>query len=177
MNQISKHLSEVSEAMSFLDMVNIQAAVNILKRVKMEGAAVYLIGNGGSAATCSHFANDLVKMCHIRAYSIPDMTVLTLAMGNDGEWFGMFYDTIRRLKQPRDIVIAITCSGESENITSVLYELINSDRILLTGPADDSSALRTEPDVVIKAMAQDITIQEDIHLMVCHAICKELMYG
>lgn len=176
MNQIQKHLSEVDEAMSMLDVENIKTAVKILKEVKTEDAAVYLVGNGGSAATCSHFANDLVKACGIRAYSIPDMTSLTLAYGNDNNWDFMFYDVIRHLKKSNyDVVFAITCSGNSRNIVEAMN--FKFDVILLTGPSEDSFALKLNPSVAIKAMAQEITVVEDVHLMVCHAIIKELMYG
>jgi phosphoheptose isomerase len=78
--------------------------------------------------------------------------------------------------KPEDVLIAITCSGESVNVVHALE--IRNTKILLTGPAEDSAAiLFTKPDIIIRAMAQEITVQEDIHSIVCHAIARGLMDG
>ena len=174
MNITSKHLMQIEEAMDLLDTNEVNMAISALKLIRARGGSVYLVGNGGSAATCSHFANDLTKMGKMVAYSVPDMTPLTLAHGNDNGWSVMFSNVLRRMMKPEDVLIAITCSGESVNVVHALE--IRNTRILLTGP-EDSSAVFTQPDIIIRAMAQEITVMEDIHSIICHAIARGLMDG
>ena len=84
------YFAEVSEALSKLDQDQIKKAVDILRIAKDVDSFVWILGNGGSAATASHFANDLLKMAGIRAIAIPDMTPTVTAYGNDNGWENMF---------------------------------------------------------------------------------------
>lgn len=174
MNEVNHHLDLVAEAMSFTDVEAIAAVSRELKAVREARGNVWIVGNGGSAATASHLANDLVKMCKMRAFSVPDMTSVLMAYGNDNGWRYMFRDTIKAYLKPGDCIIGITCSGESTNVILAL-ELKADSRILLTGPLDDSVAVMTRPNHILYAMAQDITVMEDIHMIMCHAIVKGVM--
>ena len=173
MDKIGKHLSEVGEAMTLLDRNSVDVACLALKMAKAKSASVYLVGNGGSAATCAHFANDLVKMCHIKAYSLADMTPLVTAHGNDDGWKYMFSHSLHNLMHEDDVIVAISYSGNSDNVVEALG--LGVIRILMTGPSGLSAAVKKLPDVVIHAMTDEITVGEDIHSIVCHAIARRLM--
>ena len=174
MNDITRHLSKLNEAMSFLDTNHVAAIARELKAVKESGANVWIVGNGGSASTASHLANDLTKMCHMHAFSVPDLTSIVSANGNDNGWQYMYRDTIREYCSPADCIIAITFSGESLNVVLAL-ELKVATRILITGPAEKTAAVMTLPNHVLRVMAQDITVAEDMHMIICHALCKGIM--
>ena len=74
------------------------------------------MGNGGSAATASHFVNDLVSL-GIKAVCLNDNTPTIMAIANDYEYAEVF---VRQLQTcygySGDLVIAFSCSGESENV-------------------------------------------------------------
>ena len=87
-----EHLNTVSAVLGLVPENNIQKIVKLLRSTRARGGTIFVAGNGGSAATASHFANDLVKMGGVRAISLPDATPTILAYGNDNGWGFMFWD-------------------------------------------------------------------------------------
>lgn len=179
MTQLRKHLSEVSEAMTLLDVEEIERMVMALGIVRKNGGTVYLFGNGGSHATASHMANDLTKIARVRAMCVGDMNSSVFAYGNDNGWRNMFSDLIRGLVQPKDGLIGISCSGNSENVLESL-EFGMSEGILsvgMTGPSQTSKINGIGLNALVHVMAEDIRVQEDLHLMVAHAVVRQLQQG
>lgn len=173
MHAISRHFSEICEAFSLVDIGEVERAIKIMRIVKQAGGTIWLAGNGGSAATASHFANDLTKMAHIKAIAISDMTPTTLAYGNDEGWNEMFSQTLEVHIGAQDAVIGISCSGNSMNVISFMAAAKSRFKIGLTGP-DQSRMSLMKPDVLIRAMSDEITVMEDAHSAICHAIAREL---
>lgn len=177
--QIRKHFSEISEGMTYLDVDEIMRAVGVLKMVKENQGTVYLFGNGGSHTTASHFANDLLKMCRIRSVCIGDMAGAMLAHGNDNGWDDMFAGPLFKMMgdNPHDCAIGISCSGNSINVYSALYAALQNGilTIGMTGMKLDSPLGLQKLDATIHTFGVgDIRVQEDLHLMACHAIVREL---
>lgn len=171
--QVTSHFAELSASLLSVDREELRKAVKMLARARGEKRSVYIVGNGGSAATASHFANDLAKMCGIKAFSIPDMTALTLAFANDHGFEHIFEHTVDVFFEPGDVLVAISCSGRSVNVTRAAHLIENV--IALTGNSFQSPLVDLQPAVILNAMSDDITIQEDIHLAICHAIAKALV--
>lgn len=176
MNPISRHLSQVSEAMTLLDQDEVQHVVSIIYAIRLGRGTLYLFGNGGSHSTASHFANDLMKIAKVRAVCIGDMLPVTLAYGNDMGWENMFRMPLYELLDPHDGVMGISCSGNSENVLSALghAKVKNNLTIGLTGQSDESKINHLGLDALVHVRATDIRVQEDIHLMVCHAVIRAL---
>ena len=171
--KITNHFAELSVALISVDRVEVEKAVALLRVAKSKGASVYIMGNGGSAATASHFANDLVKIAGVKAFSLPDMTPTMMAYGNDNGWQYMFSHMLNLLQNPDDVIVAISCSGNSLNVVQAAYGVENL--IILTGNEFENNKLaHIKAKAIIPAMNDDITIQEDIHTAVCHAIAKAL---
>lgn len=168
-----KHFYNLSHALAFVDEDEVQKAVDILHEVKKRNSTVFIAGNGGSAATASHFANDLTKIAGIKAFALTDMTPTMMAYGNDDGWENMFSHMLDGLMQEDDALVAISCSGTSMNVVNAAKDVENL--IVLTGNDEKNNYLaRYKPKSFIMAPDPDITIQEDIHLAVCHAIAKVL---
>lgn len=170
---------DVETALRGVPVFAVNEAVNVLREVRERNSAAYIVGNGGSAATASHFANDLVKMCSLRAFSIPDMVPLVTAYGNDNndEWRTMFRAPFAKLMLPQDVLIAISCSGNSINVCEAAAQIARSTTqkniIALVG-ADRMCQLAILADVVIDVPFRDIRVQEDCHMVICHAIVGAL---
>lgn len=163
----------MNQALNFLtnDITEIQKAYNALIRAKKERREVFIFGNGGSASTASHFANDLWKMARIRAISLPDLTSTMMAYGNDDGWDKMFFNFIYAMIHPMDVLVGISCSGNSMNVVKAMQ--FPNPRIVLTG--DQGGKLKDcDPDAIIYARHPDIRIQENIHLIVCHMLAGAL---
>lgn len=178
MQKILEYMQTVSQAVLTADYneVQIQKMVGVLLEARARGSTVYLVGNGGSASTASHFANDLIKIGNIHAISLPDLTPTILAYGNDFGWNLMFSEYLAKRMKKNDVLIAISCSGRSMNILKAAEETqkLGGKLLILTGRE------RNNPLVEMKNYAHvcidhvNIRVQEDVHLVICHAIAGAL---
>lgn len=169
----------VQTALRGMSKERVREAAELLRRVRFQNATVYLVGNGGSATTASHFANDLLKMGKIRAVALSDLTPAMLAYGNDRGWDNMFVDMLYPMVLPQDLLIAFSCSGNSPNIVKCIrfmreYNLPSLKTIAMIGADLDCDVAREKPDVLINVPFRDIRVQEDCHLIVCHTIAGAL---
>lgn len=173
---INLHFNEVSEAMTLLDREEIIKVVEVLKMVRKMGKTAYICGNGGSAALSSHFANDLIKMAHVKAHAVGDEGPVVTAYGNDSGWENMFSHAIRERIVEGDCVFGISCSGMSENVVAALdmSQEKGGFAIGLTGNNLKSVMSLMELDGLVHVPYPDIRVQEDVHTMVCHAIARQL---
>jgi D-sedoheptulose 7-phosphate isomerase len=174
--------TDVTTALQGVSPESVQAAIDILRRAREDEASVYILGNGGSAATASHFANDLVKMCSLRACALPDMASVVTAYGNDHEWSEMYARALRVLLRKRDVVVGISCGGRSPNVVEALrmsrylnYPGLRS--IGLIGADLECPVAKLGLDALIGVPFRDIRVQEDCHLVICHAIVGELAHA
>lgn len=180
METIQKHLSQVGEGMSLLDQEQIAMAVLSLRIVRKNMGTVYVMGNGGSHATASHFANDLIKMGKVRAVCLGDAVSVMTAYGNDDGWDNMYSNPLRKHLKPGDGVVGISCSGNSENVVRALRQVSEIETVLsigLTGLSRASEICKIGLGVLVHAPVPDMRVQEDLHLMICHAIARSLQEG
>lgn len=171
-SHIGSHFAELSAVLMTIDRIQVEKAILELKAARSTANTVWIVGNGGSAAAASHFANDLTKMADVKAIAVPDLVPIVTAYGNDEGWDRMYADTIHQLSNPGDVVVAISCSGNSINVVKASEEL--NKTIVLTGNDPDCELSKGYPDAFIMVPSDDITIQEDAHLAICHAIAKTL---
>lgn len=147
-------------------------AANMIKHARDFHQRVWIVGNGGSAATAMHFANDLQKMCSIDAIALPSVIPTILAYGNDDGWDNMFSHFLDRTFSNGDILVAISCSGKSANVVNAAKMARKHDGkvIAFTGRITPENELATIPGIVVSVEVDDIKVQEDIHMIICHAI-------
>ena len=177
MNAVEKHLRQVNEGMTLLNGEEVQTVIRSLMLIKAEGRTVYLVGNGGSAATASHFANDLMKQAKIKAVCLNDQVPVMTAYGNDHGWENMYANPLRMFKlDGYDGVFGISCSGKSENVIRALG--VGKERSAITmgmtGMSDSSEINQAVQFGLVHARVPDIRVQEDLHMMVCHAIVRTI---
>jgi D-sedoheptulose 7-phosphate isomerase len=176
MNKISIHLSQVEEGMTLLDQFNVQRIADKLKAVRFAGGTVYLCGNGGSHSTASHFSNDLSKACRVRAVCLGDAVSAMTAYGNDDGWENMYSNMLVGKISSKDALVGISCGGNSMNVVNALYVAKQAGALALgmTGLDAQTEICRIELDVLVHAHVPDIRVQEDIHLICCHAIVRAM---
>lgn len=179
MNDYADYSKDVITALQTISWESVRRMTDVLQRARNQNSTVYLCGNGGSAATCSHFANDLLKIGKLRAISLPDLVPAMTAYGNDEGWDDMFSYLLKGFLLPQDVVVCISCSGFSTNVIKALEmaKTINMPlirTIVLTGNTWESPLVKLEPDVVVHVPFSDIRVQEDCHLVVCHAVAGGL---
>ena len=173
---IDDYLRGVAQAVEGLPREALWQAVDLLLAAGRAGRRIYLIGNGGSAATASHMANDLSKQATVsgqpllRAIALTDNVPLITAWSNDESYAECFARQMVNHLEPGDVLIAISCSGDSPNILRAveLAQSIGAHSIGLTG--DQGGGLRGLVDCCITVPSAHIGQQEDLHLVVNHAL-------
>ena len=118
---ISAYFKHLTQILSELDLSSIEKFIGLLLSARKEGKNVYFIGNGGSAATASHFANDLAigtrsKKLPFKVMSLTDNSSVITAIGNDYGYEQVFVKQLEAGLGSGDLLVAISASGNSTNI-------------------------------------------------------------
>ncbi len=119
------YLDYLREVLSGLDVEAIGNFIGVLLEARERGARIFFIGNGGSAATASHFANDLAMGCRswekpFRAVSFTDNVSILTAVSNDYGYDEVFVRQLQTQMQRGDVVVAISASGNSPNVVKAI---------------------------------------------------------
>lgn len=174
--KIKIHFNQASEGMTLVDQGEVLEAVRVLELVRKNGGRVYVCGNGGSHDTAAHFVNDLVKQCRVKAHCIAGDTSTVLAYGNDEGWENMFAAAIGAKFELRDCVFGISCSGNSMNVVNALAlaQKFGGVTAGLTGLSKSSKMALMGLNALVYVPVPDIRVQEDLHLMICHAMIRTM---
>lgn len=166
---IVNYLSELHRSLDDLDLDKIQRGIDMLHRARLDGRKIFIMGNGGSASTASHFACDLGK--NTRLSGVPDFRVLALtdnmatfsALANDEGYENVFLGQIGSLLEAGDVAIGISTSGNSENVVRAieLAKLRGATTLGLTG--FDGGRLAKISDLNLHVPSDNIERVEDIH--------------
>lgn len=143
------------------------------------GRSIYIFGNGGSAATASHFACDLSKGTtkwltksdrRFRVVALTDNIPVMTAWANDSDYQEIFAEQLRNLIRPGDVAIAISGSGNSANIIRAL-EVANCHGAHTIGFAGFGGG-RMKPlcRTCLVVASDNMEVIEDVHMAVCHAL-------
>lgn len=162
------------EVIKRLNIDDINEAVNAIRSAYEREATIYIFGNGGSAATASHFVCDFNKGISenrekkFNFVCLNDNYPMMMAIANDFSYDEVFrYPLIGKLK-PTDLVIGISGSGNSKNvINAVKYaKEIGTPVIGITGY--HGGRLKDLSDYHMDVMEDDMQISEDIHMIFDH---------
>jgi D-sedoheptulose 7-phosphate isomerase len=180
MDAVEAYLAEMEVVVRAISRADVRAVVDVLFDAWERRATVYIVGNGGSAATASHMMNDLNKFTCVegrprfRGVALTDNVPLMTAIGNDLEYAAVFAEPMRNLVLPGDVLVAISGSGNSPNIVAAIdcAKRIGAITIGLCGSPGGKLAL--EADVRVLIPSDRIGQQEDGHLILNHAIACAL---
>jgi D-sedoheptulose 7-phosphate isomerase len=154
----------------------IERTVGLLLETQASGRRVYVIGNGGSAATASHFVCDLVKSTSVsgaerfRAFALTDNIPLLTAWANDSAYERTFAEQVSALVDPGDVVIGVSASGNSPNIIAGLAAAVARGARTVGLLGFDGGAARSKVDIAVHIPCDDYGLVEAVHLAISHAI-------
>lgn len=177
-NFIHGYINKLKTLLDNADVEAISKIIDLLEKTQENRSSVYVIGNGGSSATASHMANDLnvgLKRRGIRKFnviSLADNSPVITAISNDIGYENIFYMQLEDVLRPEDLIIAISCSGNSPNITkAVKYaKEVGSQIVGCTG--FDGGELKQLSDVCfhVDAPKGEYGLVEDMHMILDHII-------
>lgn len=117
----SRYIDYLSDILRGINVADIRRFIDLLLDARERGATIFFIGNGGSAATASHFANDLGYGTDsydkpFRVVSLTDNQAVVTALANDSGYDEIFVRQLRVLGRPGDVLVGISASGNSKNL-------------------------------------------------------------
>ena len=177
---IAEYFSEIKKTIDELPVESIEEVITLLQEARLNGRQVFIMGNGGSAATASHFACDLAKRTrvtgwpHFRVIGLTDNMAIFSAYANDGGYESVFAEQLNNLISQDDIVIGISASGNSPNVLNGI-KLANDRRAKTIGFTGlTGGKLRSMVQVSVHIPTVRIDQAEDFHLMIEHLIADTL---
>ena len=173
---IRRYLSQIRASLSEIPLDSVDRVVNVLERARELGSRVYVFGNGGSAATASHFACDLSKgaihpkKARIRAIALTDNMPLLSAWANDTHYSNVFLQQLENLVEPQDVVIGISGSGNSPNVVEALRWASQRGAVTVGIAGFDGGIVAGIVDVPVVVRCHCIEQVEDFHLLIGHVV-------
>jgi len=172
---IHKYTNELIGLLQSIDADSIEKIIETFEQTK---GTIYIIGNGGSAATASHMVNDLgigLKRRKIKTFkiqSLSDNTPVCSAIANDIGYKNIFYMQLKNKISKNDLLIAISCSGNSKNIIkAVQYAKKQNTKIIgLTGFDGGKLKKLSNINFHIPTSNGDYGLVEDMHMILDHII-------
>ena len=185
LSQITHYLDKSVGALKSLNIESIKNLSNALDNIRVNDGQVFIIGNGGSASTASHFATDLGvgslrRKNAIRALSLCDNSAAISATANDINYDDIFEQQIRLLARPGDALIAISASGNSKNLLKAVDAASEMGITVFSLTGFDGGKLKEmtpTANIHVKTEIGDYGIVEDLHLAICHMITECIRSG
>ena len=177
---VKGYIDKLEQGLRAIDPAAIVEVVEALERARLEQRTLFIIGNGGSAATASHMANDLQKLASqgkdeaFRAIALTDNVPLLTAWGNDEDYTAVFVRQLEALARDGDLLIAITGSGNSPNIVRAMEwaKSAGLETIALLG--FDGGKAKDFADHVLLFPEDHYGRIEDAHMILEHMIANYL---
>lgn len=180
MEQIRTYIDTLQETVNHLPVDRIAQVVETLQMARLNGRQVFIMGNGGSASTASHFVCDLAKntrrpgLPHFRVIGLTDNMAMFSAYANDEGYENVFVAQLVNLIEADDVVIAISASGNSANVLKAVEEARRHNAITIGFTGFDGGRLGSMADIQVHVNSNIIEHVEDVHLMLEHMIVKAL---
>ncbi|MEO6938946.1 MAG: SIS domain-containing protein [Candidatus Kapaibacterium sp.] len=176
------YLKYFNDTLSTLNESEIEHLLDVLQDAYELDKTVFVIGNGGSAANASHFANDLCKGTlqsmdqtkRLKAHSLTDNVALMTAYGNDEGYASIFEQQLRTYAKVGDVVIAISGSGNSPNVIKAI-EWANENGLHTVGVTGfGGGKLKDIAQSSVHVPLNDMCTSESVHSVIFHYIAIKL---
>lgn len=176
------YIQYLQSVLQRVDPAEIGAFIETLLDARRRGATVFFIGNGGSAATASHFANDLAFGTNdyeqpFRVLSLTDNVPVLTALGNDFGYEEIFVRQLRVMGKPNDVLVAISASGNSPNLIKAFDHALAAGIKTVAITAFDGGKMRAMADsgIHVPTEPKEYGPAEDVHMVLDHLVVSYLM--
>lgn len=167
---------EILNCWNSLDLASVARVADAVVEAQEAGRQVFIMGNGGSAATASHIATDLSKTAEVagrapvKCLSLADNTAFITAVGNDLSFDDIFSRQLENLLNPKDVVILVSGSGNSKNLLKAA-KLANARGALTVGLLGfDGGKLKALVNIPLLVSSDQYGAIEDLHMGIGHVL-------
>lgn len=180
MDSAKNYIEALKHTVDRVPLDKIEKIVDRLWESYLNDRQVFTLGNGGSAATASHFACDLAKGTinstkkRFKVIALTDNVPLITAWSNDFSYEDIFVEQLKNLLQPEDIVIGISSSGDSLNVLHALKYAKSCSASTISICGFNGGKAREFSDECLIIDSDDTQQIEDIQLIMTHIIFRFL---
>lgn len=183
---IDQYLGRVQAELNQLNLAEARQLSDLLYHAWKDGRFVFILGNGGSATTASHLAEDLGKTCQgklrpedadtrrMKVLSLTDNTGWLTALGNDLGYDRVFVEQLMHYASPGDLVIAISGSGNSPNVLAAVEWANTHGLTTFAVTGFDGGKLKKLCHAGMHVALDDMALAETLHLCVAHWVVDDL---
>ena len=177
---VGNYLESLAAVLDSLDRGSIDRAISLIKAAWQDRRKIFVCGNGGSALTASHYVNDWNKMAFLstgrpfRGHCLSDNIGLLTAYSNDISYEDVYREQLKNLMDQEDLVVAISGSGNSENVIRAIEYANENGAVTLGICGYDGGRLRRIAKHSLWVQSFDMQFCEDVHFVFGHMVMKSL---
>lgn len=179
---VVEYIEKIAAAARSVDRKHVLDLAALIEDAYATGRGVFVIGNGGSAANASHFAQDLTNLVphiegkRLRVLSLTDNVAYITAVANDRGYDRVFEEQLRPHAKAGDILIAISGSGKSPNIVRCVTYAKSIGMTIVGFTGFDGGQLLGLADVKVHVPLNDMCMAEAVHSILMHLV-RDLCYA
>lgn len=175
---VTDYIDRLKGLLDKVDPSVIASIIELLEQTLAVRSRIYILGNGGSSATASHMVNDLGaglrrrEICNFDVTSLADNSPVVTAIANDIGYENSFFMQMKGLLSQDDVVIAISCSGDSPNIVKAVNYAKELGCKIVGVTGFEGGHLKSASDVSfhVDAPKGEYGLVEDVHMILDHII-------
>ena len=175
---VSRQLERTLAALEGIDREGVERLCRAVIAAHERGGTIFVCGNGGSAATASHFAQDLGKSTlrggedrrRLRVLALGEGVSGLTAWANDHGYDAVFEQPLRALGRAGDLLIALSGSGNSRNVLNAVRYANASGIATFALTGFDGGALRSLAGDAVHVPVDEMEVAENAHLVVAHLV-------
>lgn len=174
------YLKNLISTLSHVNFDEMDRAIDIIEATWRAGKQIITLGNGGSSMTALHYINDWNKSIYLstnipfRGRSLIDNMGLVMSYSNDISFEDVFVKQLENILQPGDLVLAISGSGNSENVIRAVKYANENGGITLGLSGYAGGRLKQISQNSLWVNVNDMQYVEDVHFIFGHMVMKKL---
>lgn len=175
MNYFSEeYIGQLKELLDIFPHEQFEKMISAFMAAYEQGKRIFVMGNGGSATTASHWVCDLNKGCSehhtkkFRMICLNDNVASMMAYANDNSYEDVFVEQLQNFFVPGDVVLAISGSGNSPNVLKAIEYARANQGITIGLSGYDGGRLARLVDIPVVARMHDMQKVEDVHMIIVH---------
>jgi len=175
-----KYTERVSNALKASLFIELESVASILLEARKNNRWIFLAGNGGSASTASHFANDMMKGLSIigkprfRAKALCEAMPIITALANDYNYDLIYVEQLKNYASTGDVLILFSGSGNSPNVINAARFGMEIGMTVITFSGRDGGKIKEFSNICCIAATKNMEEIEDVHLVWAHALVTAL---
>jgi D-sedoheptulose 7-phosphate isomerase len=172
------YLDQLKNTLDRIDFDGFKKVLDLILDAYAEEKHIFVMGNGGSGSTASHFACDINKGCCVdlgkkfKMICLNDNMPTMLAIANDISYEAVFEAQLTNFFEPGDLVIGISGSGNSANVLKAIEYAKKHEGITAGMCGFEGGALAKLVDVALVAPVNDMQKVEDVHMIWVHMLMQ-----